>query len=254
MKKRHDPSKTPNNDAALNQITPEDANRLWCEQESNWDCWLAALQMSLAYCGYKGTRADLVKNLLGSPLRISKSHGAYITYCAFIAGVEGYRVWLECPIECLPELKEDNFTKHIEIKLNFKQLNDLADDLYKSDYPRFYLYKSLALICERKLGQITVYKSNRPTLKDIQGFTGRGIPVLAFVSVTEFYGLCEDDSGHVVTFIPVRGNPCGYVILDPYRERGFREYGQWARYLENSNKYDWSRWSNWLVAITSTLA
>lgn len=233
--------------------TSQEAETFWISQQERWDCWLAALRMALRFWGNDIDYDQMLSQLLGTSLRISLEHGGFFPYLAIMASHLGFGGWMYCPLRNLPELAEGRAsgicTQHISPSRS--ELLSIASQCKQTNFPRFYLYQSLALLDDSSFSATwLVFRSpDRPSLQDILGFLEKGMPVVVYVHCDEFYQLPDDDSGHLLTFIPVSDNKRGYLILDGYRERGYRYFSIWEHHLTAAQGYDWTRWSDWLLAI-----
>ena len=238
--------------------TTENAQRLWFGQQADWDCWLASLRMALRFWEVDYTYEKLLSQLLGTSLLISEDYGGFFPYAAFVASRLGFGGYLRCSMKNLPELaallqeigRFKEHGQHVQLKHIAPHLLEKLARQTKA--PRSYLYRSLFLLTKTLFEKTcTIYQiPGRPSFQeDILCLLEQGLPVIVRVNSDEFYQIPGDDSGHLLTFIPVSDGR-GYVILDSYRERGYQEVGEiWKQYLHASNSYDWSKWSDWLLAI-----
>jgi hypothetical protein len=233
--------------------TVKQAQTLWVGQQGQWDCWLAALRMGLRYWGYDFDYQQLLSQLLGTRLRISEEYGGFFPYLALIASRLGFHGWIRCPLRNLPELA--NIQPKGRVSLERSMLANIVSDCTQTNYVRLYLYESLILLLETPFARTcTVYRTPlRPSLLDILYFIEAGLPVIAYVHCDDFYGLPGDDSGHLLTFIPVSDAEKGYVILDGYRERGYHFFSRWEQHLKAADGYDWTKWSDWLLSIVPSV-
>jgi len=238
----------------LNEI-----ENIWTPQLDEWDCWVASLSVALKFWGLPSEHEYILSLLLDTNLKISDTYGGYFSYLAIISHKMGLRSHLKCPLEKnLHELflflgettKQKPYIKASQ--LNKKDLQMLSIEARKEMYPRGYLYESLAIIANSSSAKdcILYCENKRPSFKDITSYIEKGCPVVAYVRSDEYYHLVGDDSGHLVTFIPVTDSPKGYVILDSYRDRGFQYDINWENALSVSEKYDWNTWSDWMLSIS----
>jgi hypothetical protein len=217
--------------------------------------------MAIRFWGQDRDFGQILGGLLGTGLRISDQFGGYPTYLAIIAHELGFEAWVKCSLgKNLPELSEviDSKRRRSLItlaELERGRLSTISRECAHSNYPRSYLYKSLALLRSKTDSRhFQIYAvSGRPSIEDVYHFIKRGIPVMVNVRCDEYYCLPSDDSGHFLTFIPVSDNENGYIILDGYRDRGRKLIPHWGTYLAKAASYDWRTWSNWLVAIKPDL-
>lgn len=229
--------------------TAQQAQAFWVSQQGQWDCWLSALQMALRFWGHDFDYEQLLGQLLGTRLRISQEHGGFFPYVALIASRLSFHGWLRCPLRNLPELADIQMRGPISLDRSI--LTNIASECRRTNYPRSYLYESLILLLDTPFARTwTVYRTPcRPSLQDILCFIESGLPVIVYLHCDDFYQLPGDDSGHLLTFIPVSDAEKGYIILDGYRERGYRFFSRWEQHLEAADRYDWTKWSDWLLAI-----
>lgn len=234
-----------------------DAKKFWVSQIGDWDCWLASLCIALNYWEIGANYKSLLSFLVGSGLKISEDYGAYITYAALILSDLDFFINVKAPINLLPELRlllKKEAQKVFLSQINCDLLETLSMELKKAEYPsypRHFLYKSLSLLQRKSyLGDVQFHCfEHSPSFSDISSSIGMGLPVLVFVSSSEFYGIPNDSSGHIVVFIPVSDNKKGYIILDAYSELGYSYSKNWKKYLVTSQSFNWNNWSNWMIAL-----
>jgi hypothetical protein len=233
--------------------TTQQAQTFWVSQLGEWDCWLAAFRMALRFWGYDFDYAQLLNQLLGTGLRISEEYGAFFPYVALMASRLGFHGWLRCPLKNLPELANLQMKGHIGLERSI--LANIASECRQINYPRSYLYESLILLLDTSFARTCkVYKTpRRPSLEDILYFVELGLPVIVYVHCDNFYKLPNDDSGHLLTFIPVSDVKRKYIILDGYCEFGYTSFPRWEQHLKAADEFDWTKWSDWLLTIVPTV-
>lgn len=239
-------------------IYANEIQNIWTPQKDEWDCWVAAFSVALKFWSLPSDHEHILSLLLDTNLKISDVYGGYFTYLAIISHKMGLHTHLKCPLEKnLPELflflgestKQKSYIKASQ--LDKKDILKISIEARKEMYPRGYLYESLAIIADSPLAKncLLYCEHQKPSFKDIKNYIKRGWPVVAYVRSDEYYHLAGDDSGHLVTFIPVTDSPKGYVILDSYRDRGFQYDMNWQNALSISETFDWSKWSDWILSI-----
>lgn len=233
--------------------TYQEAQALWVGQQGGWDCWLSSLRMALRFWDYDFDYAHLLTQLLITPLRISKIHGAFFPYIAFIASCLEFYGWLECPLKNLPSLARLMSTKPVnhQIKLEFPLLQEIITHCKQMNHSHSYLYESLSLLLGTSFADTcTIFNTpDRPSFQDMAHFLRLGVPLIVQVRCDKYYQLLEDSSNHILTIIPISDAERGYVVLDGYRERGYSAFTEWEQHLVASSNYDWAHWSDWLLAI-----
>jgi len=239
-------------------VSSNEIQNVWTPQIDEWDCWVAAFSAALKFWNLPSNHKYILGFLLDTNLKISEVYGGYFTYLAIIAYKMGLCTYLKCPLEKnlheLSYLLDETAQKETYIKvsqLDKETLSQIAVEARKEMYPRGYLYDSLAIISDTKLANncLLYLGHNKPSFQNIKNYIRRGLPVVVYVRSDEYYHLPGDDSGHLVTFIPVTDSSNGYLILDSYRDRGFQSDKNWETALSISEKFNWDNWSDWMLAI-----
>ena len=233
--------------------TSQEAQAFWVGQQGGWDCWLSSLRMALRFWDYDFEYAHLLSQLLKTQLRISKIHGAFFPYIAFIASCLEFHGWLGCPLKNLPALAHlisVDKSSH-QVKLEHPLLQEVISLCKQMNHSHSYLYESLSLLLGTSFASTyTIFHtSDRPSFQDITHFLRLGVPLVVQVRCDKYYQLLEDSSNHTLTVIPVSDAERGYVVFDGYRERGYHAFAEWEQHLIASDNYDWAHWSDWLLAI-----
>lgn len=234
--------------------TYEEAQALWVGQQGGWDCWLSSLRMALRFWDCDFDYAQLLSQLLKTSLRISKIHGAFFPYIAFIASRLEFYGWLECPLKNLPTLAAHRLSAcriSQQVQLELPLLQEIISHCKRLNHSHSYLYESLSLLLETSFASTyTIFDApDRPSFQDIAHFLRLGVPLVVQVRCDKYYQLLEDSSNHTLAVIPISDTERGYVILDGYRERGYHTFAEWEQHLMASDNYDWTQWSDWLLAI-----